>query len=59
MSQGVEAAAPPKNVRRPRRSGLALEVTDINGSQRQVHIRDGKGGKGRYVPPAGHALLPP
>ena len=32
------------------REGLALEVTDIDGSQRRVHIRDGKGGKDRYVP---------
>jgi site-specific recombinase XerD len=30
--------------------GLALEVADIDGSQRRVHIRDGKGGKDRYVP---------
>ncbi|APD47139.1 MULTISPECIES: site-specific integrase [unclassified Synechococcus] len=30
--------------------GLALEVSDIDGSQRRVHIRDGKGGKDRYVP---------
>jgi integrase/recombinase XerD len=31
--------------------GLPLEVSDIDGSQRRVHIRDGKGGKDRYVPP--------
>ena len=30
--------------------GLALEVADIDGTQRRVHIRDGKGGKDRYVP---------
>jgi integrase len=30
--------------------GLALEVADIDGSQRRMHIRDGKGGKDRYVP---------
>ena len=30
--------------------GLALQVADIDGSQRRVHIRDGKGGKDRYVP---------
>jgi len=30
--------------------GLALEVADIDGNQRRVHIRDGKGGKDRYVP---------
>jgi site-specific recombinase XerD len=30
--------------------GLGLEVADIDGSQRRVHIRDGKGGKDRYVP---------
>jgi integrase len=30
--------------------GLALEVADIHGTQRRVHIRDGKGGKDRYVP---------
>ena len=29
---------------------LGLEVADIDGSQRRVHIRDGKGGKDRYVP---------
>jgi len=30
--------------------GLALEVADIDGRQLRVHIRDGKGGKDRYVP---------
>ena len=30
--------------------GLSLEVADIDGTQRRVHIRDGKGGKERYVP---------
>ena len=30
--------------------GLSLEVADIDGTQRRVHIRDGKGGKDRYVP---------
>ena len=30
--------------------GLTLEVADIDGTQRRVHIRDGKGGKDRYVP---------
>lgn len=30
--------------------GLGLEVADIDGSQRRVHIRDAKGGKDRYVP---------
>jgi len=30
--------------------GLTLQVADIDGSQRRVHIRDGKGGKDRYVP---------
>ena len=30
--------------------GLALEVTDIDGQQKRVHIRDGKGGRDRYVP---------
>jgi len=29
---------------------LTLEVADIDGSLRRVHIRDGKGGKDRYVP---------
>lgn len=33
------------------REGLPLEVTDIDGSQQRVHIRDGKSGKDRYVPP--------
>jgi integrase/recombinase XerD len=42
--------------------GLALEVADIDGTQRRVHNRDGKGGKDRYFPPAsadpaGHASL--
>ena len=30
--------------------GLDLEVTDIDGPQKRVHIRDGKGGRDRYVP---------
>ena len=30
--------------------GLDLEVTDIDGPQKRVHIRDGKGGGDRYVP---------
>ena len=30
--------------------GLALDVTDIDGQQKRVHIRDGKGGRDRYVP---------
>lgn len=30
--------------------GLELEVGDIDGVQRRVHIRDAKGGKDRYVP---------
>jgi integrase/recombinase XerD len=30
--------------------GLTLEVADIDGTQRRVHIRAGKGGKDRYVP---------
>lgn len=30
--------------------GLALQVADIDGRQQRVHIRDGKGGKDRYVP---------
>ena len=29
---------------------LELEVADIDGAQRRVHIRHGKGGKDRYVP---------
>ncbi len=29
--------------------GLKLEVRDVDGSQRRVHIRDSKGGKDRYV----------
>ena len=32
------------------REALDLEVADIDGAQRRVHIRDGKGGKDRYVP---------
>lgn len=30
--------------------GLSLEITDIDGSNKRVHIRDGKGGRDRYVP---------
>jgi len=30
--------------------GLGLEVTDIDGPNKRVHIRDGKGGRDRYVP---------
>jgi len=30
--------------------GLAMEVSDIDGQQKRVHIRDGKGGRDRYVP---------
>lgn len=30
--------------------GLGLEVGDIDGPRKRVHIRDGKGGKDRYVP---------
>ncbi|MFN9610629.1 MAG: phage integrase N-terminal SAM-like domain-containing protein, partial [bacterium] len=30
--------------------GLGLEVTDIDGANKRVHIRDGKGGRDRYVP---------
>ncbi len=30
--------------------GLGLEVGDIDGARKRVHIRDGKGGKDRYVP---------
>ncbi len=30
--------------------GLQLEVGDIDGTRRRVHIRKGKGGKDRYVP---------
>jgi site-specific recombinase XerD len=30
--------------------GLGLELTDIDGPQKRVHIRDGKGGRDRYVP---------
>ena len=32
------------------RECLTLEVADIDGRLRRVHIRDGKGGKDRYVP---------
>ncbi len=31
-------------------AGLGLEVADIDGSLRRVHIRDAKGGKDRQVP---------
>jgi site-specific recombinase XerD len=30
--------------------GLALEIGDIDAAQRRVHVRQGKGGKDRYVP---------
>ena len=30
--------------------GLALEVGDIDGVHRRIHVRDAKGGKDRYVP---------
>jgi site-specific recombinase XerD len=30
--------------------GVALEIGDIDGKQLRVHIRDGKGGKDRYMP---------
>ena len=31
------------------REGLGIEVGDIDGNQHRVHIRNGKGGKDRYV----------
>ncbi len=30
--------------------GVDLEIGDIDGKQLRVHIRDGKGGKDRYMP---------
>jgi site-specific recombinase XerD len=30
--------------------GLALEIGDIDAAQRRVHVRQGKGGKDRYIP---------
>jgi integrase/recombinase XerD len=30
--------------------GLGLEVADIDGPNKRVHLRDGKGGRDRYVP---------
>ncbi len=30
--------------------GLRLEVGDIDGARYRIHIRNGKGGKDRYVP---------
>lgn len=37
--------------------GLGLEVGDINAANRKVHIRQGKGGKDRYVPLPDATLL--
>ena len=37
--------------------GLGLEVGDIDGSKMRVHIRNGKGGKDRYVPMPSMTLL--
>ena len=36
--------------------GLQLEVGDIDGARRRVHIRNAKGGKDRYVPLPGRTL---
>jgi integrase len=36
--------------------GLCLEVGDIDAANRRVHVRQGKGGKDRYVPLPGATL---